>query len=467
MWRKILLLILLFSSSFAVRIFFWIFGFSSYTGWDVYDVGYYVDQGGRLLISLFQRDFGIFRDLLFHPLFGFYTTGLSTFVFGELVDKYQAGLLSPIFFSSLTCLVVYLIGEKIGRFKMGFIAWLLASFDPYSIQFSTTFLDMPATFFSTLFMYLLIKYVSSTNLKSIVLLGIVAGLAFSSKHIVIPLVGLLILLHIKKIKNCLIIITVAIISYFFVNFPKFLSLENVKLMLYANVGGGGIGIPAIIYGPLEIGKPYTYPWYILTYLGLGYTGFDVAPYVTPIIGFVFYCFHMLTRRKNNYVDDDIYYLTASWTACSLIPIIFLPRNYWTTLPLSFSGTLVESDVLIKFFFPYYYVISIPALSTFVSYLIMMNKDVQKFIINFSIKRMFSKLADILVFMFLILSPLAFAANTFFPFWDFMFTLIINIEKPEFALRNMAFQSWLVTIGILIIIIILVIITRIIEVKYDR
>jgi hypothetical protein len=465
--KKVLVISLLFIVSFLIRVFFWIFGFSSHLNWVIYDVGSYIDSGRELITSLIKGNDQVIKSMLFHPLLGFYATGLFSISLGGLIDKYSAGLLSPILFSSLMCLFVFLIGERIVGFKMGFIAWLLASFDPYSIQFSTTFLDMPATFFSTLFMYLLIKYVSSTNLKSIVLLGIVAGLAFSSKHIVIPLVGLLILLHIKKIKNCLIIITVAIISYFFVNFPKFLSLENVKLMLYANVGGGGIGIPAIIYGPLEIGKPYTYPWYILTYLGLGYTGFDVAPYVTPIIGFVFYCFHMLTRRKNNYVDDDIYYLTASWTACSLIPIIFLPRNYWTTLPLSFSGTLVESDVLIKFFFPYYYVISIPALSTFVSYLIMMNKDVQKFIINFSIKRMFSKLADILVFMFLILSPLAFAANTFFPFWDFMFTLIINIEKPEFALRNMAFQSWLVTIGILIIIIILVIITRIIEVKYDR
>ena len=465
--KKVLVVSLLFIVSFLIRVFFWIFGFSSHLNWVIYDVGSYIDSGRELITSLIKGNDQVIKSMLFHPLLGFYATGLFSISLGGLIDKYSAGLLSPILFSSLMCLFVFLIGERIVGFKMGFIAWLLASFDPYSIQFSTTFLDMPATFFSTLFMYLLIKYVSSTNLKSIVLLGIVAGLAFSSKHIVIPLVGLLILLHIKKIKNCLIIITVAIISYFFVNFPKFLSLENVKLMLYANVGGGGIGIPAIIYGPLEIGKPYTYPWYILTYLGLGYTGFDVAPYVTPIIGFVFYCFHMLTRRKNNYVDDDIYYLTASWTACSLIPIIFLPRNYWTTLPLSFSGTLVESDVLIKFFFPYYYVISIPALSTFVSYLIMMNKDVQKFIINFSIKRMFSKLADILVFMFLILSPLAFAANTFFPFWDFMFTLIINIEKPEFALRNMAFQSWLVTIGILIIIIILVIITRIIEVKYDR
>jgi hypothetical protein len=454
MWRKILLLISLFSSSFAVRIIFWIFGFSSYTGWAIYDVGYYVDNSERLIISLFQKDFTIVRDLLFHPLFGFYTTGLSTLIFGELTDKYQAGLLSPIFFSSLTCSVVYLIGEKIGGSKMGFIAWLLASFDPYSIQFSTTFLDMPATFFSTLFMYLLIKYVSSTNWERFVLLGIVAGLAFSSKHIVIPLVGLLILLHIKKIKDCIIITTVAIISYLFVNFPKFLSLENVKLMLNANIQGGGIGIPAIIYGPIEIGKPYTYPWYILTYLGLGYTGPNVAPYITPAICLIFYCFHTLTKRKNNAINNNIYYLTISWAACSLIPVIFLPRNYWTTLPLG-EGTIVKSDVLIKFFFPYYYVVSIPAFSVFVAYLIMMNRCIQKFVMNFSIGRLFLRFSDTLIFIFLILSPLGFTANIFFPFWDFMFALIINIEKTEPTLRYIALESWLATMLILLATILIV------------
>jgi hypothetical protein len=408
-----------------------------------------VDSGRELITSLLNSNDQVIRSLIFHPLLGFYTTGLFSISLSGLIDKYSAGLLSPILFSSLMCLVVFLIGERIGSFKMGFIAWLLASFDPYSIQFSVTFLDMPATFFSTLFMYLLIKYVPSTNWKRFVLLGIVAGLAFSSKHIVIPLVGLLILLHIKKIKDCIIITTVAIISYLFVNFPKFLSLENVKLMLNANIQGGGIGIPAIIYGPIEIGKPYTYPWYILTYLGLGYTGPNVAPYITPVIGSIFYCFHTLTKRKNNVINNNIYYLTISWAACSLIPVIFLPRNYWTALPLVFEGTIVKSDVLIKSFFPYYYVISIPAFSMFVAYLIMMNRCIQKSVMNFSIGRLFLRFSDILIFIFLILSPLGFTANIFFPFWDFMFALIINIEKPEPTLRYIALESWLATMLILL------------------
>ena len=450
MWRKIFLLISLFSSSFAVRIIFWIFGFSSYTGWAIYDVGYYVDNSERLIISLFQKDFSIVRDLLFHPLFGFYTTGLSTLIFGELTDKYQAGLLSPIFFSSLTCSVVYLIGEKIGGSKMGFIAWLLASFDPYSIQFSTTFLDMPATFFSALFMYLLIKYVSSTNWKRFVLLGIVAGLAFSSKHIVIPLVVLLILLHVKKVKDCLIIVAVAIVSYLLVNSPKFLSLENVKLMLNANIQGGGIGVPAIIYGPIEIGEPYAYPWYILTYLGLGYTGFKVAPYVIPVVVFILFCYRRIS--KSSIMNSQTYYGLIYWTAASLIPLIFLPRNYW--IPLSRWSEGIEGDVLTKFFYPYYHVITIPFFSSIAGYLMMENINSSQYI---SQKKLFGSWLEFVIIVFLLLSPLALTANMVYPFWDFLFTLIMNIRKDDPLIKTMGIQSLIASAITLIIVILIAIV----------
>jgi hypothetical protein len=343
------------------------------------------------------------------------------------------------------CLVVFLIGERIGGFKMGFIAWLLASFDPYSIQFSVAFLDMPATFFSTLFMYLLIKYVPSTNWKRFVLLGIIAGLAFSSKHIVIPLVGLLILLHVKKVKDCLSIVAVAIISYLLVNFPKFLSLENVKLMLNANIQGGGIGIPAIIYGPVEIGKPYTYPWYILTYLGLGYTGVGVAPYLLPVIGFILLCYQRLSKK--DIVNSEVYVMLIEWCAVSLLPLIFLPRNYW--IPLSkFPGMNIESDVLVKFFFPYYYAITIPSVTTLVTYLMV------KTYVNYSYplgckSTLAQKIFEFIITIFLVLSPLALAANIIYPFWDFMFTLIINIEKQLLEIKGMAIYSLIICLSILI------------------
>ncbi|MEM3819462.1 MAG: hypothetical protein QXF08_03330, partial [Nitrososphaerota archaeon] len=61
------------------------------------------------------------------------------------------------------CLTVYLIGEKIGGFKMGLISWVIATLDPYSIEFSTAFLDMPAAFFSALLVYFLLRYSYSIN----------------------------------------------------------------------------------------------------------------------------------------------------------------------------------------------------------------------------------------------------------------------------------------------------------------
>jgi hypothetical protein len=443
--KRVLVVSLLFIFSFLVRVFFWIFGFSSYLNWVIYDVGFYVDSGRELITSLINGNDQVIRSLIFHPLLGFYTTGLFSISLSGLIDKYSAGLLPPILFSSLMCLVVFLIGERIGGFKMGFIAWLLASFDPYSIQFSVAFLDMPATFFSTLFMYLLIKYVPSTNWKRFVLLGIIAGLAFSSKHIVIPLVGLLILLNVKKIKKCLIIVTVAMISYLLVNFPKLLSLENVKFMLHANVGGGGIGMPAIIYGPIEIGKLYTYPWYILTYLGLGYTGVGVAPYLLPVIGFILLCYQRLSKK--DIVNSEVYAMLVEWCAVSLLPLIFLPRNYW--IPLSkFPGMNIESDVLVKFFFPYYYAITIPSVTTLVTYL--MVKTYVNYSYPLGCKNVLAqKIFEFIITIFLVLSPLALAANIIYPFWDFMFTLIINIEKQLLEIKGMAIYSLIICLSILI------------------
>jgi len=443
--KKVLVVSLLFIVSFLIRVFFWIFGFSSHLNWVIYDVGSYIDSGRELITSLIKGNDQVIKSMLFHPLLGFYATGLFSISLGGLIDKYSAGLLSPILFSSLMCLFVFLIGERIGGFKMGFIAWLLASFDPYSIQFSTTFLDMPATFFSTLFMYLLMKYISSTSLKGFVLLGIVAGLAFSSKHIVIPLIGLLILLHVKKIKNCLIIVLVAILSYLFVNFPKFLSLENVKLMIHANVKGGGIGIPAIIYGPIEIGKLYTYPWYILTYLGLGYTGIGVAPYLLPVIGFILLSYQRLSKK--NIINSEIYPMLIEWCAVSLLPLIFLPRNYW--IPLSkFPGMNVESDVLVKFFFPYYYTITMPSIAILVAYL--MGKAYVDYSYKVGRKNILAqRIFEFIVTIFLMLSPFALAANIIYPFWDFIFTLVINIGKQLPSIKRMAVDSLIICLTILI------------------
>jgi phosphatidylglycerophosphatase A len=302
---------------------------------------------------------------------------------------------------------------------------------------------MPATFFSTLFMFLLIKYVPSTNWKRFVLLGIVAGLAFSSKHIVIPRVGLLILLHIKKIKDCIIITTVAIISYLFVNFPKFLSLENVKLMLNANIQGGGIGIPAIIYGPIEIGKPYTYPWYILTYLGLGYTGVSVSPYSIPVIALVFYLYQRFSMGAS-VLKTNIYKILVSYIAFSVLPLILLPRNYW--VPISrFPGVSGESNVLTKFFYPYYYVITIPAFSIFTAYLICVRKGICRFICQITQLKdsLLLRIFEILTMIFLLLSPFNFSANTIYPFWDFIFTLLVNVEKEEVLVRTISYYSILI------------------------
>ncbi len=451
--KRFIILLAMLIVSMIIRMFFWIFGYSSYTNWSIYDVGYYVDSGEKLIVSLLSFNLDVVKSYLFHPLLGYYTTGFTSILFRVFLDKYSAGLLSPILFSSLMCLIVYLIGEKIGGFKMGFIAWLLATFDPYSIQFSTTFLDMPATFFTALFFYLLVKYSSNENLKKYLLMGVAGGLAISSKHIVIPTILLLTIFFTKKAKNILLIIAVAILTYVTVNIVKFTSLENLSLILSSNIEGGGIGIPAIIYGPIEIGKPYTYPWYILTYLGLGYTGIGVAPYITPVITFILFCYYRISKKlKVLNVKKENYSRTIMWVACSLIPLILLPRNYW--IPLSrFPGISSESNILTKFFYPYYYVITIAALSIFMAYLVIkepkLDNQVLKNVSTRYIDRVLLSVSHIIVVLFLLLSPLGLAANTIYPFWDFIFTLIINIEKEEPIIKTMGAQLLILTALLLV------------------
>ena len=184
-----------------------------------------------------------------------------------------------------------------------------------------------------------------------------------------------------------------------------------------------LGIPAILYGPVKIGHPLTYPWYILTYLGVGYTGLGVGPYIIPLITLFAVCYRIISRKV--LVSKEMIWCFA-WAAAAIIPLIFLPRHYWISLG-EFPGIRVEEGVaLVKTFYPYYHIMTAPPLSVLAAVLIVgANKSeapqeaLQKSLILFSY---------LSVFTFITLSPIAFASNIVFPFWDFLFTLIINIDK---------------------------------------
>jgi len=184
-----------------------------------------------------------------------------------------------------------------------------------------------------------------------------------------------------------------------------------------------LGIPAILYGPIRIGRPLTYPWYILTYLGVGYTGLGVGPYIIPLITLFAVCYRVISGRV--LISKEMIWCFA-WAAAAIIPLIFLPRHYWISLG-EFPGIRVEEGVaLVKTFYPYYHIITAPPLSVLTAVLIVgANKSeapqeaLQKCLILFSY---------LSVLTFITLSPIALASNIIFPFWDFLFTLIINIGR---------------------------------------
>jgi len=205
-----------------------------------------------------------------------------------------------------------------------------------------------------------------------------------------------------------------------------------------------LGIPAILYGPIRIGRPLTYPWYILTYLGVGYTGLGVGPYIIPLITLFAVCCRAIGGKV--LVSKEMIWCFA-WAAAAIIPLIFLPRHYW--IPLGeFPGIRVEEGVaLVKTFYPYYHIITAPPLGVLAAVLsVRANKSevpqqaLQKSLILFSY---------LSVLTFITLSPIAFASNIVFPFWDFLFTLIINIGRNT-ILSELGVWSFIICILIIVV-----------------
>ncbi|MEM2017529.1 MAG: hypothetical protein QW718_08385, partial [Nitrososphaerota archaeon] len=83
MWRRLFLFTILFIVSFSARALLWMFDLAHSVNWVIYDLQYYVDNSILLLKSLFSGNLQIVKDFLFHPLLGFYTTSMTSLIFGN------------------------------------------------------------------------------------------------------------------------------------------------------------------------------------------------------------------------------------------------------------------------------------------------------------------------------------------------------------------------------------------------
>jgi hypothetical protein len=188
----------------------------------------------------------------------------------------------------------------------------------------------------------------------------------------------------------------------------------------------------VFFGPLDIGIPLSYPWYILTYIGMGYIHWKTLPYITHLLLFAAIIYSLSRKRWG--ADTHI----TLWAATSILTIFFLPRNYWTA---SWSEGFIQGT-LSKQFYPYYFTITIPPSALLTSMLLLSNPHN----ITTSVEGKTARLIAIPILAFSSVAPLTFIMLIGFPYWDFIFTLIANYSKNPTFVDGLV--AWVLTLLVL-------------------
>ena len=424
---------MLFLAAFTLRAYVWFTGLSYRIGWTPFDADYYSFDGIKVIESYLSLNFSEVE--VFHPVFTRLLIGvvfsLSRSIFPD--NYIIAALLFPILFSSFMAPLLYVVGREVGGGKVGLLAALLYIFDPFSIRFSIIFLDLPMIFFLSLSFLLLykLKYGEGNRRRLLILSGVFAGLAFSSKHLAIPVFLLLIVFMRLGLRYYAYLLLVAGVTYYVLN-PHIWLLDSLQRAADLQTGGGAFGLPAILVAPLTVGNVLTYPWFILTYLGLLDTGPDSAPFVLRFLLLLAVMYSVYVARRFT-VNPHVVY----WFAALITPLAFMPRHYWALIggdlfyPLSdaleFEG---EMPVFMKSVFPYYYVILLPPVSVIVAQLLLSKENYSFHTAGFR-DRLVTSTTLFTLLIFALLSPIQLLSNNLYiAFWDFFFVAVLNIGVNE-------------------------------------
>lgn len=154
-------------------------------------------QAGRAYVDgVMHGDLTSFRLNAEHPplakvILGALLTLLPGYWFSDI--DVQRGLCAGL--SSITCVIIWLHLKRYG-YKVAFAGWLFASIDPLSVRYSVALLDVAATMFLTLSMYLALRKRCTSQSNSIQV-GIAGGLAALCKYSALPIfLGTLFLEHV-------------------------------------------------------------------------------------------------------------------------------------------------------------------------------------------------------------------------------------------------------------------------------
>jgi len=422
--------LLVISLSLVVRFIIWIYPGYGWGNLTIYDVHLYTSYGRKFVNALSKGDFlGVASIRFGGPPLGILLTGLCSYVFEPFIDEYKAGLLAPIISSSFTISLIYLILRNSFKLpvKYAAIGSLIASFDPYLVQFSAAYLDSIGAFFLFVAIYTYLRFQDLTA-KRYILIGLLISLAGITKFsfLIFALFFALLLGLIEKDYKGGLSVFLASLSLIplipWIWFGKTLSKAVARNLAFNSL------LPPIIFGPITIGIPEAYPWYILTYFGMGQIHWNVLPSLSH---FLLFCgiFYRLLNRNLRMTRRLVILLLAA-----ILMVAFIPRNYWTT---SWGGgAIMGKGILLKQFYPYYFYFT-NLVAGLVACSILFLKSSRNDVRN--------PLAIFLIMLYCLTAPFVTMMNAFYPYWDFIFTLIFNFSAGHPVIGKYGLQALLITI----------------------
>lgn len=246
--------------------------------------------------------------------------------------------LVSVLFSSLTVVIVVLMGWRFISPFVGIIAGFILSMLPLFVGYSQLVtIESLLIFFFTYSVYAFLLFLEKMNKKNILYCGIIVGLALLTKYtnvLVIPLIIWIFFLwqfHINNgnrknlIKNCLKISAIFLVSVFvfFIIWPMpwFHLDEFIKLNYNLRVAGTSLSVPGVFFGKLIlVPKVYYVVYFLITT-----PGFILFLFGAGLIAII----HQGTGRLSvkYYLNDwknHIFQLNKIYSKNTLLEKIWLP-----------------------------------------------------------------------------------------------------------------------------------------------
>ena len=170
--ENLVLLVILFIAFFLRS---WDIGWNGFNG----DESIYSGQAASLLGEKdFLKDFAVFRA---HPLL---VQSMISFAFSIFGIQDVVARIIPVIFGSLTVYLTYLVGRELFDKRTALICSLILAIMPFHIIFSRqVILDIPLSFFVTLFLYFVARYQKTGKNFLCYWIGVSSGLCILSKEV--------------------------------------------------------------------------------------------------------------------------------------------------------------------------------------------------------------------------------------------------------------------------------------------